>query len=81
MEKIGKYLEALGYFLLIFFKFFKNYLGYLKIKEAVDTLGSGNGLFLLQCETFWMVLVCLGQEWYCKGTPLFSMVSYLKGFL
>ena len=39
VEKIGKYLEAFSYSLLIFSIFSKNYLGYLKIKETGDTLG------------------------------------------
>jgi len=39
VENIGKYLEALGYFLLISSIFSKSCLGYLKIKEGADTLG------------------------------------------
>ena len=33
VEKVGKYLEAFGYFIVIFFNFFKNYLGCLKINK------------------------------------------------
>jgi len=50
-------------------------LGYLKIKEAADTLGIV--CFFLQYETFWMV--CLGQGWYPKG--MHKNAWYLKGFL
>ena len=45
---------------------------YLKIKETGDTLVC----FLSQCETFWMV--CLGEEWYPKGTH--KNAWYMKGF-
>jgi len=54
---------------------FENYLSYLKIKEAAETLRMV--YFLLQCETFWMV--CLGQGWYLKG--MHKNAWYLKGFL
>ena len=75
VEKIGKYLETLGYFLLIFSIFSKDYLGYLKIKQAAHTLG--------------MVCFCCNVKpfgWYVsakngivKVPPCFPW--YLKGFL
>ena len=58
-----------------FSNFFKNYLGYLKIKEAAETLRMV--YFFSQCKTFWMV--CLGQGWYPKG--MHKNAWYLKGFL
>ena len=55
--------------------FFENYLGYLEINEAADTLGMV--YFFLQCEAFWMV--CLGQGWYPKG--MHKNAWCMKGFL
>ena len=66
---------AFDYFLLLFSIFFQNYLSYLKIKEAAETLEMV--YFLLRYETFWMV--CLGQGCYPKA--MHKTVWYLKGFL
>ena len=75
MEKIGKYLEAFGYSLLIFSIFFKNYLGYLKIKATGDTLG--RVCFYHNVKPFgWYVSAKNG---IVKVPPCFPW--YLKGFL
>ena len=70
VEKNWKISRGFGLFSFNFFNFFKNYLGYLKIKEAADTLG--------------MVCFCCNVKpfgWYVsakngivKVPPLFSMV-------
>ena len=75
VEKIGKYLEAFSYSLLIFSIFFKNYLGYLKIKATGDTLG--RVCFYHNVKPFgWYVSAKNG---IVKVPPCFPW--YLKGFL